>query len=42
MSTYFERERERINARTAHEFHKVEFRDMAAKMIEEALQQHDQ
>ena len=33
MTSYYEREKERINARTAHEFHKVEFREMAAKMI---------
>ncbi len=41
MTSYFEREKERINARTAHEFHKVEFREMAAKMIQDALAQHD-
>ena len=44
MSNFLQQEKERIarmNAETAHEFHRIEFREMAAKMIEDALRQHD-
>ena len=45
MTDYLRQEKERIarmNAETAHEWHRKEFRDMAATMIDEALRQHDQ
>ena len=45
MTDYFEREKERIarmHAETAHEQHKIEFREMCNQMIEDALKQHDQ
>lgn len=45
MNNYFQQEKERIarmNAETAHQFHQIEFREMCAKMIEDALKQHDQ
>lgn len=45
MSDFLQQEKERIarmNAETAHDFHRIEFREMAAKMIEDALRQHDQ
>lgn len=45
MSSYFEREKERIarmNAETAHDFHRIEFREMCNQMIQDALRDHDQ
>ena len=45
MSNFLQQEKERIarmNAETAHDFHRIEFREMCAKMIEDALKQHDQ
>ena len=45
MSNYVQEEKERIakiNAQTAHDFHRIEFREMCAKMIDDALRQHDQ
>ena len=42
---YFEREKERIarmNAETAHDFHRIEFREMCNQMIQDALREHDQ
>ena len=45
MTDYFQQQKEqieRINAQTAHDFHRIEFREMCAKMIDEALRQHDQ
>lgn len=44
MTDYLRQEKERIarmNAETAHEFHRKEFRDMCATMIDDALRQHD-
>ncbi len=41
MTNYFEQEKERIarmHAETIHQEHEIEFRQMCAKMIEEALQ----
>ena len=31
-----------MNAETAHDFHRIEFKEMCAQMIDEALRQHDQ
>ena len=45
MSDYLQQEKERIarmNAETAHDFHRIEFREMCAQMIDEAMRQHDQ
>lgn len=45
MSDFLREEKERIakmNAQTAHDFHRIEFKEMCAKMIDEALRQHDQ
>lgn len=45
MIDYLQQEKERlekIHAQTAHEHHIVEFRQMCAQMIEDALRQHDQ
>ena len=45
MSDFLKEEKERIarmNAQTAHDFHRIEFREMCAKMIDDALRQHDQ
>ena len=45
MSDYLQQEKERIarmNAETAHDFHRIEFKKMCAQMIDEALRQHDQ
>ena len=45
MTDYFQQEKERIarmNAETAHQFHQIEFREMCAKMIDDALRAHDQ
>ena len=45
MSDFLKEEKERIarmNAETAHDFHRIEFREMCAQMIDEALRQHDQ
>ena len=45
MIDYVQQEKERIarmNAQTAHDFHRIEFREMCAKMIDDALRQHDQ
>ena len=45
MTDYFKQQKEqieRINAQTAHDFHRIEFREMCAQMIEDALRQHDQ
>ena len=45
MSEYLQKEKERIarmNAETAHDFHRIEFREMCAQMIDEAMRQHDQ
>ena len=44
MSNYVQEEKERIariNAQTAHDFHRIEFRELCAKMIDDALRQHD-
>lgn len=44
MTDYLQQQKEqiaRINAETAHEFHRIEFKEMCAKMIEDALRQHD-
>lgn len=41
---YLQMEKDRIarmHAETAHQQHEIEFRQMCAKMIEEALKQHD-
>ncbi len=45
MTDFLKEEKERIarmNAETAHDFHRIEFREMCAQMIDEALRQHDQ
>ena len=45
MSNFLQQEKERIarmNAETAHDFHRIEFKEMCAQMIDEALRQHDQ
>ena len=45
MSDFLKDEKERIarmNAQTAHDFHRIEFKEMCAKMIDDALRQHDQ
>ena len=42
MTSYFQQELERQKAETAHEHHKEEFREMCEKMIEDALQKHDE
>ena len=45
MTDYFKQQKEqleRMNAETAHDFHRIEFREMCAQMIDEALRQHDQ
>ena len=45
MSEYLQQEKERIarmNAETAHDFHRIEFKEMCAQMIDEALRMHDQ
>ena len=42
MTSYFQQEQERMKAETAHEHHKIEFREMCEKMINDALQKHDQ
>ncbi len=45
MIDYFNNYKERIdkiNAETAHDFHRIEFHDMCEQMIAEALRQHDQ
>ena len=45
MTDYLQQEKERIariNAQTAHDFHRIEFKEMCAKMIDDALRQHDQ
>ncbi len=45
MTDYFKQQKEqneRINAQTAHDFHRIEFREMCAKMIDDALRAHDQ
>ena len=45
MTDYFKLQKEqyeRMNAETAHDFHKIEFREMCAQMIEDALRQHDE
>ena len=42
---YLQMEKDRIarmNAETAHDFHRIEFKEMCAKMIDEALRMHDQ
>ena len=44
MTDYFKLQKEqfdRINAETAHDFHRIEFHDMCEQMINEALRQHD-
>ena len=45
MTDYLQQEKDRIariNAQTAHDFHRIEFKEMCAKMIDDALRQHDQ
>lgn len=45
MSEYLQKEKERIarmNAETAHDFHRIEFREMCNQMIQDALRAHDQ
>ena len=45
MSDFLKEEKERIarmNAETAHDFHRIEFREMCAQMIDDAFRQHDQ
>ena len=45
MSNFLQQEKERIarmNAETAHDFHRIEFKEMCAQMIDEALRMHDQ
>ena len=45
MTDYLQQQKEqiaRINAETAHDFHRIEFKEMCAKMIEDALRKHDQ
>ena len=45
MTDFLKEEKERIarmNAETAHDFHRIEFREMCAQMIDDALRQHDQ
>ena len=45
MTDYFKQQKEqieRMNAETAHDFHRIEFREMCAQMIDEALRMHDQ
>ncbi len=45
MSDFLKEEKERIarmNAQTAHDFHRIEFREMCGQMIDEALRRHDQ
>ena len=37
MTSYFQQEQERMKNETAHEHHKIEFREMCEKMIEDAL-----
>ena len=40
MSDYFQQQKEqieRMNAQTAHDFHRIEFREMCAKMIDEVI-----
>lgn len=42
---YLQMEKDRIarmNAETAHDFHRIEFKEMCAQMIDEALRMHDQ
>ena len=44
MTDHLQREKERIarmNTETAHDFHRIEFKEMCAQMIDEALRQHD-
>ena len=45
MTDYFKQQKEqieRMNAETAHDFHRIEFKEMCNQMIEEALRAHDQ
>lgn len=45
MTDYVKQENERIakiNAQTAHDFHRIEFSEMCDKKIEEALRQYSQ
>ena len=44
MTDYFQQQKnqfERINAETAHDFHRIEFREMCNQMIQDALREHD-
>ena len=45
MTDYFKQQKEqieRMNAETAHDFHRIEFKEMCNKMIQDALRAHDQ
>ena len=45
MTNYFQQQKEqieRMNAQTAHDFHRIEFREMCAQMIDQALKEHDE
>ena len=45
MMDYFKQQQEqynRINAETAHDFHRIEFAEMCDKKIADALREHDQ
>ena len=45
MTDYFKQQKEqieRMNAETAHDFHRIEFKEMCNQMIEDALRAHDQ
>ena len=44
MTDYFQRQKEqveRINAETAHDYHRIEFREMCNQMIQDALREYD-
>ena len=45
MTDYFKQQKEqieRMNAETAHDFHRIEFKEMCNQMIQDALRAHDQ
>ena len=45
MTDYFKQQKEqieRMNAETAHDFHRIAFREMCNQMIQDALRAHDQ
>ena len=45
MTDYFQKQKEqieRMNAQTAHDFHRIEFKEMCNQMIQDALRAHDE